>query len=546
MSYPRKLHILIIEDDQDPIDTYQELLAALGKIYPYVEPTVVRSYDDACHYINGPNVIHLVILDLNLPLETRQQAADGIASGQQFLDVLAHRNAYPVPAVLVVSGKLRLARLTELQKRLATEFSYGALVNKGDAALNDELETALQKAQQYCDVGIHVTDADEAWYPPLTPREEDLLRRCVLSQPGCLGVKLQWWGAESAPSFSHSQEPAGPTKVLMGSFLLDDGMGDSRPTFFKFEPSVNAPATSRDAAILDQKLRHVQVKCTLPSSTRYLLATQSVTDGTPVPLDAYLSRDPSDVIPALPALVDDVLAQLNQLGTSIDGQAAVRQLLWRWHNRDRIAESFQRAAESSSANGLVDPLELFDALTTSDRLLWAGRRPCTHGDLNATNVAVDIRSGERPRAFIFDAAGVHADTDTRDLAMLEVTSLLFHPAIDRSLHDGCLGLLYGRTFVPDDVHAFDAPLSVRNTLHFIASLRSEVERQGKTASYALMVFDVVLMQVGGLAIQPSRNKIVDATLCHGLADAACRWLLHIVPELLDDLPNPRQDQSSAE
>ena len=541
MSYPRKLHILIIEDEQDPIDEYQELLPALGETYPYVEPAVVRSFDDALDYINGPNVVHLVILDLNLPYETRQQPPDGIDPGQQLLALLAQREEYPVPAVLIVSARLQLARLTELQTRLEKEFWYGALVNKGIPTLGNELSIGLQKAQEYCDVGIHVAGADKGWYPPLTPREEDLLRRCVLSQPGCLGVDLHWWSAESAPTFSRLAEYAGPTKVLMGSFLLDDGMGASRPTFFKFEPSASAPATSRDAAILDQKLRHVQVKCSLPSHTRFLLVTQSVTDGTPVPLNVYLSGAPAEVTPTLPALVGDVLAQLDQLGMSTDGQTTVRQLLWEWHERNRIDEALQRFQPSSSAIGDIDPLSLFDMLKTSDRLVWVGKRLCTHGDLNATNVAVDFRDGERPHAFVFDAAGVGANTDTRDLAMLEITSLLFNPDLVRSLQEGCLDLLYGQTFVPEGLEKLDVPPSVQNTIQFIVLLRREIEQQDKTAVYALMVFDIALMQLGGLAVQPSRNKITDPAFCSAVANVACEWLLRFIPELMRGGTDSDQD-----
>lgn len=542
MSYPRKLHVLIIEDEQDPIDTYQYLLAALRDKYPSVEPAVVRSYDDARNYINGPNIIHLAILDLNLPLETRQQPGEGINSGEQLLDLLAQRDDYPIPAILVVSGKLQLARLSDLQARLQTDFWYGALVNKGDAELATDLETGMRRVQQYCDVGIHIADGGEAWFPPLTPREDDLLRRCVLSQPTCLGVDLQWWSAETAPTFSQLSEPAGTTKVLMGSFLLDDGMGPSRPTFFKFEPSSNAPTTSKDAAILDQKLRHVQVKCMLPSRTRYLLVTQSVTNGRPVPLNDYLSRESGDITSTVNSLIDDIVAQLDQLGTSIDGQSPVQQLLWPWHNRNRIADALRRFEKASSVGFGTNPLELFDKLITSDRLIWAGRRPCIHGDLNATNIAVDVRQEEHPHAFIFDAAGIHADTDTRDLAMLEVTSVLFNPELERTLHAGCLDLLYGNGFVPDNIEGATQLASVQNTLQFIVALRRRVEQQGKVESYALMVFDVALMQLGGLTIQPSRNKIIDGALCHALARAVCRWLLRVAPELVPEPENSRPSE----
>src|SRR4051812_6144098 len=192
------------------------------------------------------------------------------------------RETYPIPALLVVSGKLGLAQLSDLRRRLEKDFWYGEMVNKGHPHLPEELKKALRKCQEYCDVGIHIRDGGREWFPTLSPREEDLLRRCVLSQQNCLGVDLEWWGAETGPSLSQPSPNAGPTKVLMGRFLLDDGLEHSRPTFFKFEPTGNSELVCRDVGILDQKLSHVKVKHSGQSCSRCLLATQSVTNSPPV------------------------------------------------------------------------------------------------------------------------------------------------------------------------------------------------------------------------------------------------------------------------
>src|SRR5208337_2630326 len=103
-------------------------------------------------------------------------------------------------------------------------------VNKGTEQQHHEIETALSQALRYTDIGIHIRDAEKEWFPTLSPREDDLLRRCVLAQPSDLGVDVRWWSAEPGQSISHPSPNRGPTKVLMGHFLMDDGMGASLPT----------------------------------------------------------------------------------------------------------------------------------------------------------------------------------------------------------------------------------------------------------------------------------------------------------------------------
>ena len=69
-------------------------------------------------------------------------------------------------------------------------------MNKGTEQQHHEIENALAQALRYTDIGIHIRDAGKEWFPTLSPREEDLLRRCVLSQPSTLGVDIRWWSAD--------------------------------------------------------------------------------------------------------------------------------------------------------------------------------------------------------------------------------------------------------------------------------------------------------------------------------------------------------------
>src|SRR5688500_2575224 len=110
MSYPRKLHILVVEDDADAIQAYKTSFALLAKTFQLVEPVFARSYGDAKKHIDGSEIFHVVLLDLNLPLTTHAHPVEGVAPGEQLLEDLAKRDSFPVPVVLVVSGKLNLAQ----------------------------------------------------------------------------------------------------------------------------------------------------------------------------------------------------------------------------------------------------------------------------------------------------------------------------------------------------------------------------------------------------------------------------------------------------
>ena len=78
MSYPRKLHILVIEDDADAIEAYKSSFALLAKTYQLVDPVFARSFADAKKHIDGSAIFHLVLLDLNLPMATRQTPVEGL------------------------------------------------------------------------------------------------------------------------------------------------------------------------------------------------------------------------------------------------------------------------------------------------------------------------------------------------------------------------------------------------------------------------------------------------------------------------------------
>lgn len=528
MSYPRKIHTLIVEDEPVPIENYRSIFDSLAKQHDLVEPRFARSFEDAKRILAMPEILHLLILDLGLPLETRGEAMTGIDAGRSLLKLAAERDGYPIPALVVISGRLSIANLTELEGQLRQSFWHGTLVNKG-VDEDDAIEQAIRAIHRYCDVGIHVHEAGGQLCPTLSPREEDLLRRCVLSQPERLGLDLEWWGKFQPRLTDSSGSKRDTATVLAGHFLLDRGMGSSQTSFFKFRSADGATYTRNDAEVMVQKLNHIKVMGAVTSSSRSLLVTQKVGDSTrpPVSLSDYLRRDPTIVQPQIPLIVGAISSQLHRLGEPDNQQWPLRRLLWKCHDRDKLAQAWADLGVNLGVDlpaGARDPLATFDDLRTSETSVYVGVRRCTHGDLNATNIALDDNGG-KVDAYIFDAEGIHADVDARDLAVLEVTSLLHHALDDGgSVVKHCVDF-YG-TFVtpPADLDCTSGPPLVRNTRKLIAEIRRHALKSADESVYAAVVFDVTLQQLGGLAWQRSGNKIIihrDAAVLAGLAAGWC-------------------------
>ncbi len=537
MSFPRKLQILIVEDDRDVIEGYRKLLDDLRPEFPHSPPTVAVSLAAARDAIAQPRPYHAVILDMNLPFESRAAAEEGVNPGELLIDLLAARDSYPVPVLLVVSGKLGLVELGPVGERLRRDFWHGELVNKG-AGQGRAIRAGLDRALQYCDIGIHLQDGGRRYLLPLSPREDDLLRRCVLAHDHCLGVDLEWWAAEEGPTVNHPDPNAGPTKVLMGTFLLDDGVGPSGPHFFKFEPAGNAPYTARGVGIFAQMLPHVTRGHTGVSRHRSLLVTPSATGNRPVSLGTFLAGDPAAVQPALPALVKDIVDQLDRLCQPTDQQRpAGRAILWnplcegRYHS---LVGQYWNAGDARELfkAGHANPVELMDRLWANTDPIWVRERACTHGDLNATNVAIDPSGDGRPRAYVIDPGGVTSELDLRDLAYLEVTTLLFYSAgEEHRLIPACRG------YYETDLRAegVDPPAGatpfIRNAMALVREVRRHAAGCQDARLYPALVFDAALRQLFGLAVQPKRNKVLYPIHARYLASWAASWAAQLAPDL---------------
>jgi hypothetical protein len=329
-------------------------------------------------------------------------------------------------------------------------------------------------------------------------------------------------------------------KNAYGPFLLDDGLGRSRPTFFKLTPAGGADTAGREAKILQHKLLHIKVCADLIAGDRSLLVTQKVGDSNerPISLAAFLEKASDHVQPALPGIVERVANQVAALGDLSPYQTSLRNLLWPHHDQERLralckgySERHDRAIDRSLDvdPSQCDPTSVLEILSKNTVQVRFKRQTCLHGDLNITNISLDD-SAMGPSADIFDAEGCQPGVNVRDLAMLEVTALLHQPADgEPSLVQHCKILYRNQVDLPDDLDYTQGPNRARNTFKLLAEIRKQALKQADPSIYALMVFDCAMLQLGGLA-WPSRNKITHPQDAALLGTLTANWLRQVAPE----------------
>lgn len=528
MSYPRQIRTLVIEDEQTPIENYRALFEQLKETFDVSPPVFARSYDDAVAQISGSSIFHLVIVDLGLPRTTHGVADSTVEPGIDLVARCAARDDYPIPAVLVISGRLGQTNLPSLRESLSRDFWHGEMVNKGFEA-DDAIEKAIKKVISYCGVGIHIRDGGDVLYPTLTPREDDLLRRCISDEPYCIGADLAWWGTYHGASAAAGKQ-GGITKVLWGRFLLSETYESSRPAFFKFEATESAKYSQNDIALMVQKLSHVKRCAAKKGERRSLIITQQVGDSSarPISLAELLAKPSQQVVSKLAVIAEQIATQLASLGSVAEDQFPISRLLWNWHDFEKLRAAYIRYAPQAS----TDPLVLLQTLRSSQTLVWVKRRSCTHGDLNATNVAIEV-AGEGFHAYIIDGAGMRADTAARDFAMLEVTTLL-HRSADANTN---VAKLCHALYTNDDIDV-PVPLDLsewsdveRNTFELVREIRKPVLQISDLVNYAIVVFDCAMMQLGGLMVQSLGNKITNPEDAVVLTGFAARWLRLVRPNI---------------
>jgi hypothetical protein len=136
------------------------------------------------------------------------------------------------------------------------------------------------------------------------------------------------------------------------------------------------------------------------------------------------------------------------------------------------------------------------------------------------------------QAYIFDAAGMKPDFEFRDLATLEVTTILFNSVgIDEQIVRAC-HVFYEDEFLPEEApNSTSTSQFTQNVFAMIAAIRSRFQSEQQKTAYALLVFDAALRQLSGLGIQPSPNKVRNPLHACYLAAWASRWVKAIAPDL---------------
>lgn len=145
-----------------------------------------------------------------------------------------------------------------------------------------------------------------------------------------------------------------------------------------------------------------------------------------------------------------------------------------------------------------------------------------HGDLHISNVALDVER-QNVSAYIFDAGVTKQNVAGRDLAVLEVSAILYQRFDLNTVVQLC-GAIYGDCYeMPDEGSvAVVEPVS-RCRVEFVRGLRESAKSWNEPEVYALMVLDFALIQLQGLAFGSSGNRIWDQRSAAYLLGVVTRW-----------------------
>jgi CheY-like chemotaxis protein len=527
MSYPLTFQPLVIEDEDDLKDVYEGIFRTIsGEIsnslpFAIMPPCYAFSYEQAIELLDGSKIFQVVILDLRLPRKQGLPEVQDQDLGLALLEKCISRDAYPIPVLLVISGHIGSTDQGRIKGALRNNFFYGELLAKGDYSLLEvEIRRACIEAMRYAGVGIHLRDAGIEQYPTLSPRDDDLLRRSVLQQSGGIGADLNWWSATRCPQTGATGNPW--TKVLMGRYLLEDGVGPSRPKFFKLLAGPDSRNVIESARKIEQKLTHIKITSTVVSRSTGLIVTEKVgaQDARPKPLgETFQNIDRAAAF----EIAGQVVSQVQQLGDLLDDSRPLKSLLWSAHDEQNLTKQWQNLQQLPPA-GLpaADPVALYLELRQREDKVRLRERSIVHGDLNMSNVALDS-TPRGPEAYIFDAGVIRRSTAGRDLAVLEV-SVLLHQHLDLDTLKTICSLIYDAAKPLDEntVASITDPV-VQNIIEFIRGLRTAIKGWNPPEVHALLVFDFALVQLGGLSFGSSGNRIVDARAPGVVAAFAAEW-----------------------
>jgi hypothetical protein len=267
MSYPRRIHTLIIEDDPRAREHYKEVFLSLNGLFgglPIAPPQFAVSYEEAKRELVSHRIFQFVILDLCIPEKSNHPAGEGINLGQSILEICLQRDHYPIPGMLIITGNAASTAQSLLRSRLERGFAYSTLIVKDGEFILEEVERAIRHIAAYLDIGIHIRSNDARAAFSLRPREEDLLRRAVLSMDK-VGLDLSWQPIESATK-----------RALTGHVLLADGEEAHRTYSFEFGPSADFDLIVGNARALEQRMPSYRVVYSACSGAQMLLVTEDI------------------------------------------------------------------------------------------------------------------------------------------------------------------------------------------------------------------------------------------------------------------------------
>lgn len=513
MGYPRNVQTLIIEDEPEMIEAYRRYFENYIRAgHDVAMPIFAGGYKNAMFQLDIPRHYHLVILDLKLPEYAGEDAEGGSSRGLELIEKIAAREDYPVPVLLIITGEpKRIGNLTSMNDQLHEKFFHAQVITKGLSLEEEIFRHGILKAWQYNDFGIRLVDRQEEPRPPLTPREEDLIRRSGLSNETNKGVDLAWWSAERKDRGAGREDPQW-VKVLQGRCVLDGEDGMSRHRFFKLESVENGERAHKSALRMQNKLPHIHVLGFHKSSTRSLLVTEKagLSDESPISLNTFLQMDPETVLPSVPKLAHDIAEQLRRCDQPQKEPRLIPELLWEHHTPESLDAAWGKFCGDVMGDD-IGPSSLRRMIRSSEERIWVDVRACQHGDLHLGNVSLDFNDGVTPQAFIFDAGSMSRTVCGRDLARLEV-SLLLHQKYQGggSLVSACESLYDGSAVGGEGGAPDELPPHHRNTHEMLKALRREALTELGGRIYCLLLLDEILAQLGSLAFGTSQNKITHA------------------------------------
>lgn len=307
----------------------------------------------------------------------------------------------------------------------------------------------------------------------------------------------------------------------MGRYLLEEG-GASRPKFFKLLAGPDSRPAIDSARKIEQKLTHIKITSSVVSRTTGLIVTEKVgaQDARPNPLgEIFRNINRSSTF----EIAGQIVGQVQQLGELLDDSRPLKSLLWSAHDETNLNDQWGRLQPLLPADlPIIDPVTIYAALRQSEEKLRLREQPIVHGDLHMNNVALDD-TPKGPEAYIFDAGVIRRSTAGRDIAVLEV-SVLLHQHVDLEILKTICRLVYDATIPLDanSVASLANPLA-QNIVEFIRSLREGVKSWNPPNVYALLVFDFVLIQLGGLMFGSSGNRVADTRAIGVVTAFVAEW-----------------------